>query len=178
MQSTKGMCYGQSEVALAENYAQEIQQINTLLPKSFDAVYTSPLKRCTILAEQISNSLVIEDERLMEIYFGDWEGKLWNDLKGEDVTNWMNDFVRVQPPGGESLERLYDRVRSFLDDLRQQPYEQVVIVTHAGVLRCIWSHLIGVPLSNIFKIKVDYGQVDQFILHENPALDQWVARLL
>ncbi|PKK38182.1 alpha-ribazole phosphatase [Siphonobacter sp. SORGH_AS_0500] len=176
--NTKGMCYGQREVDLSENYYQEIQQITRQFTKPFDVVYTSPLKRCVTLAEQIPSPLVLEEKRLMEINFGDWEGQLWNDLQGKEVTDWMNDFVRVQPPGGESLEMVCNRVQAFLEELRQQSYERVAIVTHAGVLRCIWANLIGVPLPNIFKIKVDYGQVDQFTLHPNPALDQWVGRIL
>ncbi len=178
VQYEKGLCYGQLEVELSETYAEESQQIRDRFPEPFDVVYTSPLKRCMALAGQLPGAEIISDERLLEINFGEWEGRFWQDLTDPQVRAWMDDFVNVQPPGGESLETLYSRVSNFLEELRLKPHARVAIVTHAGVLRCIWAHLVGVPLANIFKIRVDYGQVDQFMLQENSALDQWKNRIL
>lgn len=174
----KGLCYGQLEVELEVTHEKEIQLIRDKLSEPFDVVYTSPLKRCTILAEQLPGAEILSDERLLEINFGQWEGQLWQDLTDPHVEAWMSDFVKVQPPGGESLETVYRRVSDFLEEIRLKSHRRIAVVTHAGVMRCVWAHLVGIPLANIFKVKVDYGQIDQFTLQENSALDQWITRIL
>ena len=75
------------------------------------------------------------------------------------------------PPNGESLSDLAKRVNEFMDYLRPKKHEKVVLVTHAGVIRCIWAYLLDIPLHNVFKIPVDYDSVLRFKLGENPLFD-------
>ena len=39
------------------------------------------------------------------------------------------------------------------------PFDSVAVVTHAGVIRCFWAHIAGIPLKDLFNIDVDYGDV-------------------
>ncbi len=151
-------CYGQSDVPLADTFLQDAKQIKNGLPTDFDAVYCSPLKRCKDLAIALELSNIDFDNSLMEMNFGNWESKKWNILNLEDLNNWMTDFVKVKTPNGENLMELFERVKLFLDKLRKQEYRKVLIITHAGVIRCIWAYILEIPLTNIFKIPVDYGQ--------------------
>ena len=63
----------------------------------------------------------------------------------------MADFVNVKTPNGENLLELAERVKLFLDELRNQQHNKVLLITHSGVIRCIWSYLLEIPLQNIFK---------------------------
>ncbi|NJL77227.1 MAG: hypothetical protein HC892_21620 [Saprospiraceae bacterium] len=36
---------------------------------------------------------------------------------------------------------------------------KVLIITHAGVIRCLWAYLLDIPLQNIFKIPVGYNEI-------------------
>ena len=155
----KGICYGQFEVALNEAlFEGELEIIRGKIPASFDAVFSSPLKRCTRLAGIISGNYV-EDNRLKELDFGRWENKRWQDLAQEELTIWMNDFVNVAVPGGESYLILFQRVTGFLNDLFTKDYKTVALVTHAGCIRGFLALLLGLTLENTFRIQLDYGEI-------------------
>lgn len=100
----------------------------------------------------------------MEINFGKWEGKKWNDINQEELQKWMEDFVNIPAPEGENLSELYLRVSGFMDILRSKDFRKVLLITHAGVIRCLWAYLLEIPLFNIFKIPVAYGEVFAFSL--------------
>lgn len=78
------------------------------------------------------------DRRLMEMDFGEDTGKTYAEIdRGVGrfgAQNW--DYVR---PGGESLAMLHARVGRLLESLSRD----AVIVTHAGPLRMIRCHLLG-----------------------------------
>ena len=128
------------------------------LNQSFDAIYSSPAQRCTLLAQKFHAS-PITDKRLLEMNFGQWEGMTWDAIPSDLLMPWMEDFVQIAPPEGESLQIMYTRIAQFLDQLKQQNHKQVLIVAHAGVIRCIWAYVTQIPLVNIFKIPVGYGEV-------------------
>lgn len=153
-----GLCYGQTEVPLQKNFHKDFKKIRDEIPSTIDLVYSSPLKRCTTLAEFLSNS-VQTDPRLLELNFGNWENKVWQEIPKKETADWMNNFVQTPTPNGESMLQLFHRVSHFLDELRQRNEENVVIVTHAGVIRCLICYLLEIPLQNIFKLKVNYGQL-------------------
>lgn len=174
----KGRCYGQSEVPLADSGEQDMKALCSKLPQDFDKIYSSPSQRCQLLAVQIAGLELTYDRALMEMNFGDWEQQLWNDMDQEALGLWMADFVHVKAPAGESLALLFKRVQDFMDILRTQDLKKVAIVTHAGVIRCIWAYLLDIPLQNVFKIPVAYGDGLIFSLNPDPAFDQIIKKSL
>ncbi|MBC8986978.1 alpha-ribazole phosphatase [Pedobacter sp. N36a] len=168
----KGICYGQSDVPLAASAEQDIQILSKKLPQDFDKIYSSPSSRCQRLASQIKGLELEYDQALMEMNFGDWEQQPWNDMDQQALGIWMADFVDSKAPNGESLAILFKRVQEFMDLLRKQDFKKAAIVTHAGVIRCIWAYLLDIPLQNIFKIPVDYGDGLVFSLNADKAFDQ------
>ncbi len=94
-----GLCYGQSDVALADSFEDELAKLHDKLPE-FDEdckVFSSPLTRCLQLAETFSDA-VTTDPRLQELDFGDWEGQRFDDIEPVILQQWMDDFVSVAPP--------------------------------------------------------------------------------
>jgi alpha-ribazole phosphatase len=164
-------CYGQTNVALADSFIEEAAEIKEKLPTDFDVVFCSTLDRCKVLATALQLENVQHDERLIEFNFGDWENKLWNDLDQDELNIWMQDFVNLPTPKGENVLALFERVSSFLEELRSKKYEKVLLVTHAGVIRCIWSYLLEMPLKNMFKIPVGFGEIFLFNLGEEKDFD-------
>jgi len=153
-----GLIYGRLEVPLSDTFSQELENIKRKLPEKFDVVYSSPSLRCTELAFHITPDFQT-DTRLTELNFGDWEGKTWDTVDQSVLQFWMDDFVNVMVPGGESLTQMYDRVTEFLNSLNQQNYGKTAIVTHAGVIRLILSIIRKAELHDLFEIKVGYGDV-------------------
>ena len=157
----KGICYGQSDVGIAEPFDEIFSQIISELP-SKAVIFSSPLKRCSILArhiqEKINTILYQEDERLKEMNFGDWELKSWDEIPPEQLNPWMEDFVNIQVSNGESFTELHERVADFLNEI--EAFENpVIIVSHAGVIRSILCHQTKTPLKKAFENKVNFGQV-------------------
>jgi alpha-ribazole phosphatase len=169
--TNKDICYGQSNVPLAETFLNDVENFKAVLPTDFDAIFCSPLLRCKDLVTALELNHVSFENSLMEMNFGDWENKKWDDLNQHELHHWMSDFVNIKTPNGENLIEMFERIRLFLDHLRLQNYKKVLLVTHAGVIRCIWAYLLGIPLQNIFKINVDYGQQLIIQLSTNPQFD-------
>ena len=153
-----GLIYGRTELLLSETFSQEAEIIKEKLPENFDRVYSSPALRCTELAEKIATDFQT-DSRLTELDFGDWEGKTWNTVDQIELQLWMDDFVNVCVPGGESMIGMYQRVKEFWQELTAKSEHKIAIVTHAGVIRLILAIVREIALDKVFEIKVDYGEV-------------------
>lgn len=164
-----GTCYGRSELELAPSFADELESLKTQLPGRFDRIFSSPLTRCTRLAQSFGE--IDTDARLLEYDFGDWEMQAWDDIDQTLLEAWMQDFVNQRPPNGETVIEMRARVDDFLEHLRRQAHEQVLVATHSGVIRCIWASLLQIPLAQVFKIRIGYGTALRLDLGEHPDYD-------
>ena len=153
-----GHCYGQHEVGLAPSWPDEFTRLRDKLPDDWDRVYSSPWPRCRRLAQRLASDPT-EDPRLQELHFGRWEGQAWSAIPPEELTPWMDDFVNVPCPEGESYRMLAERVDAFWKELVLLDLPQVAVVTHAGPLRALLSSALGLPLDNSFRLAIDYGGV-------------------
>ena len=160
----KGICYGQTDIPLAESFPDEANKLLPFLPETVDAVFSSSSNRCIKLARLIKSERIIIDNRLLEMNFGDWEMKKWDDIDKENLDKWMNDFVNVRVPNGENFIDLSDRVNRFIDDLTQRRYNRIAIVSHAGVIRSFISKILEKPLEKAFELKVNYCSVTKINL--------------
>jgi alpha-ribazole phosphatase len=166
----QGICYGQTDLELKEPFQAQFNNINALLPEEALFVYASPLTRCRQLALYLAGEQKITlDDRLQEINFGLWENIPWSSIKSDELDHWMNDFVNVGAPEGESFLILYERVVDFINELLSHHAEKdkVMIVSHAGVIRCFLSYLLATPLSHVFKMPVDFGSITKMNLYPN-----------
>jgi len=154
----KGFIYGHMDVALAASFDAEKKLVINMLPEHIDFIVSSPSSRCTLLAREITDSF-IEDERLMELNFGQWEGKTWDTIDRLESEQWMDDFINTAPPQGESLFQMNERVMNFWNELLRYPHQRIAVVTHAGVIRLILAVVNSIPLQSIFDINVHYGEV-------------------
>lgn len=163
----KGICYGQSEVPLAETFAAEALVLEQKLKQQIGELHSakilsSPALRCKQLAQYLGQETEYYSV-LLELNFGQWEMQAWKDLPPEEVNPWMEDFVHLRPPGGENFAELLARTALVFDALPQSEQSPVVIIAHAGVIRSIICKAIGLPLSNAFQIEIDYGSVSKLV---------------
>ena len=152
----KGICYGQADLDITETFLEEVEAIKPHLPADGVKVYSSPLQRCKKLADALFDGLEIDiHDDLMELNCGQWELLPWNDIPKEEIQPWMDDFVNVPVPNGESYVDLHDRVVNRFNEILAKQ-ESAVIVAHGGVLRSILSYITSTPLKESF---------DAFTLH-------------
>ena len=135
---SKGVCYGQIDVETALPEATSLAQIQAALAdmSPIDAVWTSPLARCRLLADAFGMPYQI-DERLKEVSFGRWEGMSWADIYKiypQEMDAWGANWFDVAPPGGESAQMLETRVKLWVNSLTSGTH---LVFTHAGVIRSL-----------------------------------------
>lgn len=169
---------GRSDIPLNE-YGRELAMKTGqgLANVPFDLCITSPLKRAKETAMLIlegRNIPMLEDDRLMEISFGDYEGVSWLE------ENWdpkvPKDFLYffdapekyTTPPNGESFESLIARTGEFLNELcSQDEYKDktILISTHGAALMAMLNNIEPVPLKDFWGDGV----------HKNCAVSEVVA---
>ena len=161
-----GVCYGQSDIEVAETFAHELEAVRGKLAAVMPvAIYSSPLKRCSQLAAAIASMTgcdVQHDPRLMELHFGDWELLAWNDIPRGLVDVWADDHVMQAPPAGESFHALSLRAQDFLQEVSANHMGQnLVVLTHAGVIRAMLAQALNMKLADSFRLQIDYGSISQ-----------------
>jgi alpha-ribazole phosphatase len=174
----KGICYGQSDLDVTESFLEEANIIRQHLPKNITAVYSSPLQRCKKLAAHLFPDHAVQlDAKLMEINCGMWEMKRWDDIPKEEIDPWMEDFLNVRIPGGESYVDLFERVSNSYNRIHQQP-KPSVIVAHGGVIRSILSYITNTPLKDSFNVfSLHYGCVVKVIPREKEIFHEILSNI-
>jgi alpha-ribazole phosphatase len=163
LQIESGICYGQSDIDVAASFACEIVSTHSKLVNSaFDALYTSPLQRCVKLAEALNLGDPILDSRLMELNFGDWELRAWDDIPRDIFDAWGHDYANKAPPNGETFSQLQQRGIHFLEEmLAKHAAEHIAVVSHGGMIRALLAHVLNMELKGLFRFTIDYGSVTQ-----------------
>ena len=163
-----GMCYGQTDVPLKPTFETEAavtaENLKAYLP--FDHVYTSPLTRCVRLATYCGYPDAERDKRIMEINFGDWEMKPFEQNEDPRLQEWYADYMNVAATGGESFTMQYRRVSQFLDELKKQPYTRVAIFAHGGVLICAQLYAGILKAEEAFDALTPYGGIVRINLNK------------
>ncbi len=156
-----GICYGQTDVPLKPSFAQEAavtaENLKVYLP--FDHVYTSPLTRCVRLATYCGYPDAERDKRLMELNFGSWEMKSFDNNDDPRLKEWYADYLNVAATGGESFAMQYQRVSQFLDELKTKSYKRVAIFAHGGVLICAQIYAGVITAEEAFSALTPYGGI-------------------
>lgn len=156
----KGICYGQTDLDITDSFEEEVASIRPYLPENIATVYSSPLQRCRKLAETLFPQKNIELQKdLMELNCGTWEMQVWNEIPKEEMQPWLDDFINIIVPEGESYLQMHERVINRFRQIAQES-KPAVIVAHGGVLRSILAHITNTPLKESFDVfSCHYGCV-------------------
>lgn len=158
----RGICYGASDLPLAADPAAAAARLRPLLPVA-TPVFSSPLKRCTALAERLAEDPV-SDARLAEIDFGQWEMRHWDDIGAEAVGHWAADPIGFTPPGGECPRDVLARALDFVESLVAAGLPSACAVTHAGIIRLLAGHWQGLPEARWAELHFAFGRVSAFAI--------------
>lgn len=130
--------------------------------RSIAHVYASPLERARHTAEAAARALgaplaVVDD--LRELSLGEWEGRTVEEIRtlpGDPYAQWVRDPMEKAPPGAESLVDVQSRACRALDWIAaQHPNgDDVLVVSHGGVISTYLAHCLGLPLGAIWRLTV------------------------
>jgi len=159
-----GICYGYTDVPLADTFAAEAAVLKAKLlpvPPAGYPVFSSPAARCLALAAEFAADITT-DERLREMNFGTWENRPWTELSPAETEPWMADYVTLAPPQGETFRAMQERAAAFLTDLSTAPADATeprLVFSHGGTIRALVCACLEVPLRNAFQLRIDYASV-------------------
>lgn len=149
-----GKMQGHKDIKLNDEGREQAQVVKEKLQGiKFDKVFSSPLIRATETAKIISNQEITIDNRLIERFNGELEGKFKKDIKVFPDFNDPND-TRF---GIESLDSFRSRINDFLDEItKKYKNKNILVVTHAGVCLYVRCYFEGEPkgiLYECYKLK-------------------------
>lgn len=161
----KGWMQMQSTIAQAEQTGQ-----------AWDVIYSSPLQRCRLFAEQWVEQkqlpLFIEPN-LQEMDFGEWEAqptdRLYQQFPNELVQFWQTP-LSFTPPQAESLMAFKSRVVESIQILTQQMYAQgwqrALIISHGGVIKLLKCQALKQNANDLLKMSAELGQLNRFVFDQ------------
>ncbi len=142
-----GKIQGMTDTELNETGIKQAKTTKKKLEKeNIDIIITSPLKRAKKTAQIIGENRkipIIEDNGVVERYFGKFEGMTAKEFDFDEIWNYK---LNKQYEDAESVGALFDRVQGFLEKIKKE-YEDktVLVVTHGGVSVPIRATLEGIP---------------------------------
>ncbi|HHB76816.1 MAG TPA: histidine phosphatase family protein [Desulfobulbus sp.] len=150
---------GSTDVVLSGQGVIQAGQLAARLPRGLDCL-CSPMLRTRQTLESLQNHGVVRevsfDSRIREIDFGAWERLTFAEIsnKDEDIDAWK-EYHHFTFPGGESVAHFVARLQSFLDEVQSKPQEQVLVLTHGGVIRTLLCLILGLDIRNylLFEVK-------------------------
>ncbi|MCK5021834.1 MAG: histidine phosphatase family protein [Candidatus Pacebacteria bacterium] len=123
-----------------------------------DAVFSSNLKRTFI-----DNAVNVKN--INEINFGLWEGLSWYEIEEQFpklVKNYLNNPLSFHFPNGENFDDFKIRVLYFINNLKENNYKKVALITHKGVIQLLLNHFQN---KDFWDIKISYGEMIKLNLH-------------
>ncbi|MCG3227138.1 MAG: histidine phosphatase family protein [Candidatus Heimdallarchaeota archaeon] len=137
-----------------------------------EKIYYSKLSRAKDTAAKIKehqpSAELIEEPFLLDISFGDWEGKTANEAFSPEVKEkWFSNPHDVLIPNGETFYQVLDRLHRLFLRLRTQEEENVVLVTHGAAINLIFVYLTETHPSHYWNFYVDPCSISQVKLHKD-----------
>lgn len=161
---------GKRDVALSQRGQQQMRASVSRIEAPWTCVVTSPLQRCTVIAQDIAsqrNIPILVEKDFEEIDFGDWDGENMDDVwKAQQplVEQWFADPVAFPPPNGERADVFSQRVVAAMDAHIAHlsvSHSHLLVVAHGGVVRALVAHCLSIPLQKIGQLAVPYACVSR-----------------
>jgi probable phosphoglycerate mutase len=158
--NAEGRIQGHLDVPLSEqgrNQAVLLAERLTAMP--ITALYSSPLQRARTTADAVAAKLsldVIERDFLMERDVGEIAGLTGPEV-GERYPAWREkrylEFAQDIVPGYEHDDIFRERViPNMLALIESHPEDEVVVITHGGVIGAFYRHVLGITQRGTFSI--------------------------
>jgi alpha-ribazole phosphatase len=159
--TANGICYGQTDLDADVAYIESAQKVMAQLPAKPAHVYSSPLNRCAKLAHSCyPNQNILFQPELMEVNFGAWEGKPWQQIERAEINRWAQSPTDFQFPNGEHLLAFQQRVEAIYSHVITLP-EDTCVFTHAGVIRLMQALHAGEPWQDWLQRTVPFASVSR-----------------
>ena len=113
------------------------------------------------------------DANLREIDFGRWEGMSFTEIAAADpaaVDRWAalaDDFAF---PGGEGIRDFRERIRAAADRIATDSADEVVAITHGGVIRLLICLFLGLDVRHTLLFEVRPASITELSLDDGKGV--------
>ncbi len=165
---------GQTDVDLNRKGLKDAASIAKVLKSaSIDAIISSDMKRTMKTAELINQYHQLKIELMpefREINFGRFENLTFEEIGSkypEEKEKMIQEKINYNFLEGESLTQLHLRVmKAFNKLLEEKANENLLIVSHGGVIRMILTEILSGDINNYWSIEVDNTRISTIVDHE------------
>jgi probable phosphomutase (TIGR03848 family) len=147
------------EVHLNEKGRQQAQQLAQALAKApIKAIYSSPLERAVETAEPLAQLLELPVQiapGIIELAYGDWEGKTLKQLSRLKLWKVVQDQPsEMRFPKGESFVEVQNRAVAEIERINaaHEEKDMVACFSHGDIIRLLVAHYLAVPLNEFQRI--------------------------
>jgi len=146
--NVEGRFQGHTDIPLNDaGLAQAHDAAKILARCPIDLVVASPLKRARATAEIVSGELgkpLLFDDGLKERPFGEFEGRIVNEVKAQFGLQPHERLVRHLPADAEQWHETHARaVRVIGGWLNRHPHETLLFVSHSGLFDALYEQTFG-----------------------------------
>lgn len=137
---------GHQDIDLSEEGIKQAEKIaKRLKDEKIDYIYSSDLKRTIDTATIINkhhNLMIIVDNNLKEIGYGDFEGKSKEEIQDNSIHKKLwnerkKDIYAFRLPGAENFTDVLDRVKTVLKKILTYHDKTILIVCHGVTKRAL-----------------------------------------
>jgi len=151
---------GHNNIGLSKNGKAHAKIIcKKLNNQTFDLVYASDLLRVRQSVKHLKKDIIYTN-KLREKSWGRHEGMSFDEIINSEDFKYENFLQWINALDGERYETYINRIKIFFFEyLKSLKQENILIITHAGVIRTLLSLVKDISLEEAFKIKIDYGDL-------------------
>lgn len=174
--NAKGILAGRlPNISLSENGLKQRENlVNRVSGANFDQIISSPLERCIETIKPFASEPYLADE-FQEVDYGNWTGRRMSSLsRNKQWQDIHKHPASVRFPSGETLPEVQTRALLGLDRVLQNKAKNILISTHADVVKVIILHALGTHLNSIDKVSIDNAS---FSIVEKNGNDYRVIRV-
>jgi alpha-ribazole phosphatase/probable phosphoglycerate mutase len=154
-------CYnGHNDIALSPQGRGESRALAQKLEhERFDAIYCSDLRRTRETLEAFAHAKnAVYTEALREKSWGKHEGLTFDAILAQGELAYDDFLGWIEGLDGEPYKAYLQRIEDFfLEFLPAQNHQNVLIITHAGVIRSLVHIVQKIPLEEAFCISIPYS---------------------
>jgi alpha-ribazole phosphatase len=161
--NSQGRYLGSFEDELSAQGINEIKKTKEFIKGlRFDKVFSSERKRAINSTKILADQEIVCDYRLNERDFGIFENKTYKEICDKyplEQKVWEENWIDYKIPCGESVLEAYARVEEFMKFLEKGNYENCLVVTHGGIIRLIYSYILGGDINLFWKFASKNGSI-------------------
>jgi broad specificity phosphatase PhoE len=155
---------GHNDISLSKNGKEQAKKLcKELNNLKFDAIFCSDLRRAKETASELKHKIIYTN-KLREKSWGKHEGLSFEEIINQNEIKYENFIQWINALDGDDYQVYTLAIKEFFFEyLPSLQKQDILIITHAGVIRILQTILHNKSLEDVFSKKITYGE----LIYEN-----------